>query len=166
MTFMKLPKAITAEELLSTPLPPVKWIVPGLLPAGLALFAGPSKAGKSWLTLWLCLQVAQGMRIKPAQFPLSPMTISCNASSQQQAITYKILKKGDATMNPTSVEAGAEVAKSAMETVIAAMSDVFTLSGTVVTEITKQPILLFCLAAGLVPVGIHIFSSLKNAARG
>ena len=68
-------------------------------------------------------------------------------------------------MNPTSVEAGAEVAKSAMETVIAAMSDVFTLSGTVVTEITK-PILLFCLAAGLVPVGIHIFSSLKNAARG
>ena len=89
MTFTKLPKAITAEELLSTPLPPVKWIVPGLLPAGLALFAGPSKAGKSWLTLWLCLQVAQGMRIKPAQFPLSPMTISCNASSQQQAITNK-----------------------------------------------------------------------------
>ena len=63
-------------------------------------------------------------------------------------------------------EAGAEVAKSAMETVIAAMTDVFTLSGTVVTEITKQPILLFCLAAGLVPVGIGIFARLKNAARG
>ena len=46
MTFTKLPKAISAEELLSTPLPPVKWIIPGLLPAGLALFAGPSKAGK------------------------------------------------------------------------------------------------------------------------
>ena len=61
---------------------------------------------------------------------------------------------------------GVEVAKSAMETVIAAMTDVFTLSGTVVTEITKQPILLFCLAAGLVPVGIGIFARLKNAARG
>ena len=61
---------------------------------------------------------------------------------------------------------GIEVAKSAMETVIAAMTDVFTLSGTVVTEITKQPILLFCLAAGLVPVGIGIFARLKNAARG
>ena len=60
MTFTKLPKAISAEELLSTPLPPLKWIIPGLLPAGLALFAGPSKAGKSWLTLWLCLQIAQG----------------------------------------------------------------------------------------------------------
>lgn len=48
---------------------------------------------------------------------------------------------------------------------IAAMADVFTLSGTVVTEITKQPVLLFCLAAGLVPVGIGIFARLKNAAR-
>lgn len=61
---------------------------------------------------------------------------------------------------------GVEVAKSAMETIIAAMTDVFTLSGTVVSEITKQPVLLFCLAAGLVPVGIGIFSRLKNAARG
>ena len=60
MNCEKLPKTISAEELLSTPLPPVKWIIPDLLPAGLALFAGPSKAGKSWLTLWLCLQVAQG----------------------------------------------------------------------------------------------------------
>ena len=71
-------------------------------------------------------------------------------------------------MNPImyAAESGAQVAKTGMENVIAAMTDVFTLSGTVVTEITKQPILLFCLAAGLVPVGIHIFSSLKNAARG
>ena len=60
MNYEKLPKTISAEELLSTPLPPVKWIIPDLLPAGLALFAGPSEAGKSWLTLWLCLQVAQG----------------------------------------------------------------------------------------------------------
>ena len=50
MNYEKLPKTISAEELLSTPLPPVKWIIPDLLPAGLALFAGPSKAGKSWLT--------------------------------------------------------------------------------------------------------------------
>lgn len=60
---------------------------------------------------------------------------------------------------------GVEVAKSAMETIIAAMADVFTLSGTVVSEIQKQPVLLFCLAAGLVPTGIRIFVRLKNAAR-
>lgn len=45
MNYETLPKTISAEELLSTPLPPVKWIIPDLLPAGLALFAGPSKAG-------------------------------------------------------------------------------------------------------------------------
>ena len=63
MNYEKLPKTISAEELLSTPLPPVKWIIPGLLPAGLALFADPSKAGKSWLTLWLCLQISQGRSV-------------------------------------------------------------------------------------------------------
>lgn len=68
-------------------------------------------------------------------------------------------------MNPMTVEAGAQVAKTGMEAVITAMSDVFTLSGTVVTQITNQPILLFCLAAGMVPVGINIFKRLKSAAR-
>lgn len=53
-----------------------------------------------------------------------------------------------------------------METVITAMSDVFSLAGTCVTEITSQPILLFCLAASLVPVGISIFGRLKRVARG
>ena len=35
----------------------------GLLPAGLSLLAGASKAGKSWLYLWLCLQLARGGEI-------------------------------------------------------------------------------------------------------
>ena len=63
MTTTRLPKTITADALLATPIPPVKWIIPGLLPAGLAIFAGPSKAGKSWLTLWLCLQISQGKSV-------------------------------------------------------------------------------------------------------
>ena len=63
MTTTRLPKTITAGALLATPIPPVKWIIPGLLPAGLAIFAGPSKAGKSWLTLWLCLQITQGKSV-------------------------------------------------------------------------------------------------------
>ena len=56
--------------------------------------------------------------------------------------------------------------ESAMSDVITSMGDVFDLGGTVVTQITGQPILLFCLAAGLVPIGIGVFSQLKNAARG
>lgn len=59
---------------------------------------------------------------------------------------------------------GAEAASTSMQTVISAMTDVFTLSGTVISQITGQPILLFCLAASLVPVGINIFKRLKNAA--
>ena len=46
MTFIKLPKAITAEELLSTPLPPVKWIVPGLLPAGSCFICWSQQGGQ------------------------------------------------------------------------------------------------------------------------
>ena len=42
MTSTRLPKTITAGALLATPIPPVKWIIPGLLPAGLAIFAGSS----------------------------------------------------------------------------------------------------------------------------
>lgn len=52
-----------------------------------------------------------------------------------------------------------------MQTVIAAMGDVFTLVGTIVTKITEQPVLLFLLAAGLIPVGIRIFKGLKRAAK-
>ena len=73
-------------------------------------------------------------------------------------------------MNPVlfaaGADAGAEVAKTAVDAVITAMSDVFTLSGNIITQITNQPILLFCLAASLVPVGIGIFRSLMNVARG
>lgn len=61
---------------------------------------------------------------------------------------------------------GVEVAKTAVDAVITAMSDVFTLSGNIITQITGQPILLFCLAASLVPVGIGIFRFLMNVARG
>lgn len=61
---------------------------------------------------------------------------------------------------------GVEVAKTAVDAVITAMSDVFTLSGNIITQITGQPILLFCLAASLVHVGIGIFRSLMNVARG
>ena len=70
-------------------------------------------------------------------------------------------------MNPVFLAGdGVEVAKTAVDAVITAMSDVFTLSGNIITQITSQPILLFCLAASLVPVGISIFRSLMNVARG
>ena len=58
-----------------------------------------------------------------------------------------------------------EGAANIMTTIIAAMGDAFSLVGKVVTEITGQPILLFFLAASLIPVGIGIFKGLRRAAR-
>lgn len=49
-----------AADLLQEQLPPVKWVVPGLLPAGLSLLVAAPKIGKSWMALDLCLAVASG----------------------------------------------------------------------------------------------------------
>ena len=48
------------ETLMNTVLPPIRFVVPGLLPQGLHILAGAPKVGKSWLALWLCLCVAKG----------------------------------------------------------------------------------------------------------
>ena len=64
-------------------------------------------------------------------------------------------------MLPVALEAATPTA---METIISAMGDVWDLVGTTITSITSQPILLFLLAAGLVPIGISLFKRLKRAA--
>ena len=51
---------IDADTLLRLPHEPLSFVVEDLLPQGLHLLAGAPKIGKSWLALWLCLQVAQG----------------------------------------------------------------------------------------------------------
>lgn len=66
-------KPIDAETLVNTPLPPVRWLIPGLLPAGLAMLAGASKSGKSWMCLWMCLQLAAGGALW--NHPIQPQTV-------------------------------------------------------------------------------------------
>lgn len=58
-----------------------------------------------------------------------------------------------------------ETTPTVMQTIMSAMGDVFQLVGTVITKITEQPVLLFLLAASLIPVGIRIFKGLKRAAK-
>jgi hypothetical protein len=41
-------------------LPPVRWVVPGILPEGVTLLAGKAKIRKSWLAMGLCVAVASG----------------------------------------------------------------------------------------------------------
>lgn len=52
--------AWTAKELLSMNLTEPTWAVPGLIPAGVTLLAGPPKIGKSWMGLGISLAVATG----------------------------------------------------------------------------------------------------------
>lgn len=51
---------LTAAELERMKFDPLQWIVPGLLPEGLALIAAPPKAGKSYLALGMAIAVASG----------------------------------------------------------------------------------------------------------
>ena len=53
---------ISGEQLMKLDLPPMKYVVGGLLPQGLHILAGAPKTGKSWLLLQLCLKVTKGER--------------------------------------------------------------------------------------------------------
>jgi hypothetical protein len=58
-----IPNLISAVELSSKEFRPVRWAVPGLLPAGVTLFAGAPKTGKSWLAMDIGIAVASGGRV-------------------------------------------------------------------------------------------------------
>jgi len=49
-----------ARWLLAEEFPPIRWIVPDILPEGVTILAGKPKLGKSWLAMDLCLGVAYG----------------------------------------------------------------------------------------------------------
>ena len=53
-------KLIDAEEIFYGTYNPPPMMIEGILPAGLTMFSGDSKIGKSWLVLWLCLKLAGG----------------------------------------------------------------------------------------------------------
>lgn len=53
---------ISAVDLQQKNIPPIRWIVKDLIPAGLNMLASPPKYGKSWMVLDLCLSVASGGR--------------------------------------------------------------------------------------------------------
>ena len=66
-------KTVDAETLLSTPMSKTMFIADGLISQGVNVISGASKIGKSWLMLWLGLQVAQGNSIWG--LPTSPRSL-------------------------------------------------------------------------------------------
>lgn len=53
-------KAVSASELEKTDIPPIEWIVDGMLPIGLSIIGAPSKYYKSFMMLGLCVSVCTG----------------------------------------------------------------------------------------------------------
>jgi len=51
---------LSANDILTTDWPEPVWVIPNLLPAGLAILAGKAKVGKSWLALQIAQAVAAG----------------------------------------------------------------------------------------------------------
>lgn len=67
----KRPLIKTLDELLSIQFPPLRWIVPDLIPPGLTFLVAPTKTGKSFLSLQLGFAAASGgeflgQRLEPA----------------------------------------------------------------------------------------------------
>ena len=54
------PEGIEGTDLVNLDLPPIKYIIPDLIPEGLTLLVGRPKIGKSWLCLDLAIAVASG----------------------------------------------------------------------------------------------------------
>lgn len=54
---------IDGNTLLNTPLEAPRFVVSSLIPSGLHILGGSPKIGKSWMMLWLCLQVAKGENV-------------------------------------------------------------------------------------------------------
>jgi RecA-family ATPase len=56
----KVLTTFTGNELRAKEFQPVTWAVPDILPAGVTLFGGREKMGKSWLAFGLCIAVVTG----------------------------------------------------------------------------------------------------------
>ena len=56
----RVPATFTGNDLRDKEFPPVRWAVEGILPAGVTLFGGREKMGKSFLAFGLCIAVATG----------------------------------------------------------------------------------------------------------
>lgn len=67
-------ESITARELRTLTLPPIRWVVHELMGVGLWILAAPPKTGKSWLVLSLLLALTTG-GVALGALPVSPMPV-------------------------------------------------------------------------------------------
>lgn len=88
-------KTIDADTLLSTPMRKTLFVVDGLIPQGLSVLSGSSKIGKSWLMLWLGIQVARGQPVWEFETHKSDVLYLCleDTYARIQSRLYQITDK-------------------------------------------------------------------------
>jgi RecA-family ATPase len=85
-------KIITAEELRHKVFPPANFIIPTLLPEGLAILSGKPKAGKSFLALDLCIGVTTGAAVLGSIRPMIGDAIYCANEDTDRRLKGRIAK--------------------------------------------------------------------------
>ena len=94
-------ETIDAETLMTTPMQPLKFIVKGLIPQGLHVLAGSPKIGKSWLSLWICLQVAKGEKVWEFETTKSDVLYLCleDSFARIQSRLFEITDEAPSTLH-------------------------------------------------------------------
>ena len=83
-------ETIDTEELMATPYAPKNFIVAEMLPEGLTLLCGPSKIGKSWLVLQMCICVFEVSRCPRRYVKSCLLGARCKRKTARSAATATI----------------------------------------------------------------------------
>ena len=84
--------AITAKELQNRTYPPVRYIIPGLIPEGLSLLVGRPKIGKSWMALDIALSVASGATCLGGRTPDQGDVLYCALEDNERRLKNRITR--------------------------------------------------------------------------
>lgn len=88
--------SISGDELNDKEFDPVKMVIPGLLPSGLAVIGGKPKIGKSFLTMQMALAVAEGTTFLGETMPQGDVLIfSLEDDERRMQARAKALTEGD-----------------------------------------------------------------------
>jgi hypothetical protein len=83
---------ISAYDLEERIYPPIRYVIPGIIPEGTSLLVGRPKVGKSWLALDLALSVASGTPCLGGRIPESGDVLYCALEDNERRLKSRITK--------------------------------------------------------------------------
>ena len=107
-------EVVTANEIMDMDLPDQYYVVEHFLAAGLTIFAGPSKIGKSWLVLWLAQRVSTGQTVW--EFPSNPCEVLyLDLEDNYRRLQERLVDLTDGQAGPISIATEAEMIGNGLE---------------------------------------------------